>query len=233
MNEYNNFQEVIDVLNENKLPYLILRNYDNLLEKEMYMNGHGDVDMLVADSKVVKEVLNAQEYPSHGDDGTHYYIMVDGERVSLDLRHIGDGYYCTSWQKDMLNRRVKRKGFYVMSQEDYFYSLIYHAILQKPKFSNEYKDRLTKMAIELNFSLTEKITSYDFIHLLENYMRKNSYTYTFPTDTYVPLKKKMIDKKLLANSPKLAWEHWKFDTKCSIIGFGVKCKHLLTNGKFE
>lgn len=233
MNEYTCFQEIIDVLNENNLSYLILRNYNNLLEKDMYMNGHGDVDMLVADSKVVKETLKAQEYPIHGDDGTHYFIVVNKEKVSLDLRHVGDGYYCTSWQKDMLDRRVKQNGFYVMSPEDYFYSLIYHAILQKPKLSKEYQHRLTKMAAELNISIGEKMTSSDFIKLLENYMRKNSYTYTFPTDIYVPLNKKLIDKKLLIKNKKLAWEHWKFDTKCTIIGYAVKCKHLLAKGKFK
>ena len=53
MKEYRSFQEVINILNASGAPYLVLRNFDNLLEKEMYQDGHGDVDMLVADSRQV------------------------------------------------------------------------------------------------------------------------------------------------------------------------------------
>ena len=94
MKEYRSFQEVINILNASGAPYLVLRNFDNLLEKEMYQDGHGDVDMLVADSRQIVDILKAQTYSSHGDDGTHYWIQIDGKKVSLDLRYVGDGYYC-------------------------------------------------------------------------------------------------------------------------------------------
>lgn len=233
MKTYRNFQEVIDILNENKLSYIILRNYDNILEEEMYMNGHGDVDMLVADSKIVKDVLNAQEYPYHGDDGTHYYVEVNGQRVSLDLRHVGDGYYCTKWQNDMLNRKVLNQGFYVMSPEDHFYSLIYHAIIQKPQFSEEYKNRLVKMGSDLGIHLSEDNKTNDFIKLLEQYMIKNGYFYTYPHDIYVPLHTKYITRKLIEKDSNLYIRHWIFDSKCSLIYLAVKLKHLLTSGKFK
>ena len=231
--EYNNFQEVIDLLHTNRLPYLVLRNYDNLLEKDMYMDGHGDVDMLVADSKVTKDIINAQTYTQHGEDGTHYYTVVDGKRVSLDLRHLGDGYYCTKWQKDMLERRVLHNGFYVMCPEDYFYSLIHHAILQKPRFSEEYQERLSRMATALGIVVPGHKTAKDYVALLEQYMRKNGYTYTYPKDIYVPLHKKYISRDLIEKNSSLAWQHWKFDTRCDLIVFAVKCKHLLTTGKFK
>ena len=51
MKEYRSFQEVINILNASGAPYLVLRNFDNRLEKEMYQDGHGDVDILVADSR--------------------------------------------------------------------------------------------------------------------------------------------------------------------------------------
>lgn len=233
MNEYNSFQEVIDVLNENDLPYLILRNYDNLLKEEMYMNGHGDVDMMVEDSNVVKKVLNAHEYPSHGDDETHYYVVVNNQKVSLDLRHVGDGYYCTKWQNDILSRRILYQGFYVMSPEDYFYSLIYHAIIQKPQFSEEYKNRLLKMGSDLGLYISEDNNATDFINLLEQYMIKNGYFYTYPHDIYVPLHTKYITRKLIERDSTLYIRHWIFDSKCSLISFAVKLKHLLTSGKFK
>ena len=155
--EYANFRDVLEVLHRNQILYVILRNYDNLLEQKVYMDGHGDVDMLVEDSYKVADLLGAKTYQMHGDDGTHYYVIVNRQRVSLDLRHIGDGYYCKRWQQDMLKRRVKYNGFYVMNVEDYFYSLIYHAILQKPIFSEEYRNRLSIMAKQLGIVISKNI----------------------------------------------------------------------------
>lgn len=230
---YKSISEIIEILHQHGIPYLILRNYDNLLEKDMYMDGHGDVDMLVGNSDEVKNVLGAQTFASHGDDGTHYYVMIDGQRVSLDLRSVGDGYYCRKWQQELLERRVLHNGFYVMCPEDYFYSLIYHAVLQKPYLSDDYKRRLVVMAEGLGVDVSMDSDIKVFIKLLETYMRKHGYTYTYAQDIFVPLHTKYISKDLLEANKKLAWLHWKFELKVSIISFAVKCKHLFTTGKYE
>lgn len=231
--EYENFRDVLEVLNQNQILYVILRNYDNLLEQKMYMNGHGDVDMLVEDSYKVADILGAKTYQTHGEDGTHYYVIVNRQIVSLDLRHIGDGYYCKRWQQDMLKRRVKYNGFFVMNAEDYFYSLIYHAILQKPIFSEEYRNRLYIMAKQLGVVVSKNKAQSEYICYMEHYMRTHGYTYTYPNDIYVPLYKKGISLDLLDKEFKLALAHRMFNCKCRIIDFIVKCKHLLLTGKFK
>lgn len=233
MKQYRDFQEVLSLLNSTNIPYLILRNYDNLLAREMYMDGHGDVDMLVADSTAVANLLEAATYPSHGNDGTHYYVIVDGEKVSLDLRHLGDGYYCRKWQRDMLARRVEHKGFFVMSDEDYFYSLVYHSILQKPCLSEEYRQRLSQMAKSLGLELHNAPHPNDFISLLEQFMKQHGYSYTYPVDTYVPLHTRYINKSMIEKNTKLSFEHCLFDTRVSLNNFMVKCYHLLRYGKFS
>lgn len=233
MKQYCNFREVIDHLNTAGIHYLILRNYDNLLTKEMYMDGHGDVDMLVADSAEVARLLDASIYPSHGNDGTHFYIEIEGKKVSLDLRHLGDGYYCRKWQQDMLARRVEHNSFYVMAYEDYFYSLIYHSILQKPRLSEEYCNRLCQMAQRLGLKLPDIPCPNDFVYLLEQYMRAHGYSYTYPVDTYVPLHTRYINKSMIEKNTKLSFEHWLFDTRVSLNNFMVKCYHLLRYGKFS
>ena len=230
---YDSFSEVIDKLHKYNVKYLILRNYDNLLERSLYVDGHGDVDMLVDDSSVVSAILEAQTYPLHGNDGTHFKIIVDGQPVSLDLRHVNDGYYCSKWQKEMLERRILYNGFYVLNQEDSFYSLIYHAILQKPSLSTEYKSRLVSMAKSLKIFVKDTVSANDFVSLLEQYMVKNGYRYTYPSDVYVPLKTGIIDKTLIEKNSKLFWKHWKYDMKLKMINFAVKCKHLIFNGKPE
>lgn len=227
---YKDIDEFITALNQSGIPYLVLRNWENFKSPELYLNGHGDIDLLCSNSRQLADAIHAKSYTNKVkqvcNDGVHFYISINNEHVSLDLRSIGDGYYCSKWQEDMLSRRIINEGFYVMSAEDYFFSLIHHAILQKNVFSNEYKERLQRMAEGLKIQL-EGITISSFIHELESYMTKNKYSYTYPTDTFVPLNTKYINKNLLEKNSKLAFLHWKFDTKVTLMEFLVKIKHLL------
>ena len=227
---FQSIQSFIDALNHSGVPYLVLRNYENMLSQEIYMEGHGDIDLLCADSRLLAEKVGAKTYTHKVrevcDDGVHYYVLIEGQQVSLDLRFVGDGYYCTKWQEEMLVRRVLKNGFYVMDEQDYLYSLIHHAVLQKRHFSDEYKQRLTGMCQTLGVEIKAPTPS-GFISLLEDYMKQNGYTYTYPTDTFVPLNKTYINTQLLERNRHLAFLHWKFDTKVGVIEFMVKLKHLL------
>lgn len=227
---YNDIKDVFGILNSQGITYLILRNYENLLSPEMYLDGHGDIDMLCDDSQVIVRLLGAKTNRKDENgfigDGTHYYIYVKGEYVSLDLRHIGDGYYCQEWQKEMLEHRKYNNGFYVMNQEDYFYSLIYHAILQKRSLSEEYRQRLTGMATSLGISLTES-NEKSFIDILNRFMKKNKYKYVYSKDIVVPNRFSLVDRSLITSDYKLQLKHWKFNTKVKAIEIAVNIKHIL------
>lgn len=228
--EFQNIQSFVDALNNSGVPYLVLRNYENLLSPEIYVDGHGDIDLLCADSRLLAEKVGARTYHNKVkevcDDGVHYYVLIAGKQVSLDLRSVGDGYYCQKWQQEMLDRRVLKDGFYVMSEQDYLYSLIHHAILQKRSFSNEYRSRLTEMCNRLHIVMKD-VSAQSFIQLLESYMAEHGYTYVYPRDTFVPLNTRYITSSLLEPNASLAFQHWKFDTKVAFIEFLVKVKHSL------
>lgn len=231
IHSYNNILEVIEQLEASETRYLILRNYDNLLNDALYMNGHGDIDILCENSLKLAKSLNATPDPNHikngKHDGVHFYIFIAGERVSLDLRFVGDGYYCSKWQKDMLQRRVLFHSFYVMNKEDYFYSLIYHAIFQKEMLTEEYKNRLLSMAHDLDIKLhDDKIKT--FVMELEQYMIKHNYIYIYPKDYYVSLNTKYIVNSSLLHFEFNKWlKHNKFILKVCIIKVLVQLKHLL------
>ena len=228
--EFQNIQSFVDALNNSGVPYLVLRNYENLLSPEIYVDGHGDIDLLCADSRLLAEKVGARTYHNKVkevcDDGVHYYVLIAGKQVSLDLRSVSDGYYCQKWQQEMLNWRVLKDGFYVMSDQDYLYSLIHHAILQKRSFSNEYRSRLTEMCNRLHIVMKDD-SAQSFIQLLESYMAEHGYTYVYPRDTFVPLNTRYITSSLLEPNASLAFQHWKFDTKVAFIELLVKVKHSL------
>ncbi len=95
---------------------------------------------------------------------------------------VGDGYYDINWQRSMLKNRVRNPlGFYVMSDEDYFYSLAYHAIYQKKAgLSEEYRERLAEMRPEC-----KDYQQANYIKALHEYMLRHGYFYTHTVDDSV------------------------------------------------
>ena len=228
--KFNEIQDFFSILNSNGIPYLILRNYENLLSPDLYVNGHGDIDMLCYNSQEIVKLIgaktNRKDINRFIGDGTHYYFYLNGEKVSLDLRYVGDDYYCEEWQKNMLSNRLMENCYYIMNQEDYFYSLVYHAVLQKRYLSEDYKQRLSKMAKSLNISLQSNSEN-EFVELLNSFMEKNGYQYVYSKDIVVPNRFSLVDPSLIKTNYHLRWKHWKFDTKIKAIEAAVKIKHLL------
>ena len=227
---YSSIKEVVDLLNISNVPYLILRNYENLLNDEIYVSGHEDIDLLCEKSEDIVRVLNAEQSDFHKKglvkDRTHYYIYIANKKVDLDLRHLGDGYYCEQWERDMLRTRVLYNGFYVPNKGDYFYSLTYHAILQKKVLTEEYKGRLWTMAKELQISLETK-EEQTFIKALEKFMSNKGYVFTYTSDFYIPLQFQKVRKQMVVIDCRLQFQHFLFHTKVRFIEALVKVKHLL------
>lgn len=228
---FDSIHKLIKHLNASSVAYAVLRNYDNLLEDEIYMDGHGDIDLICEDSRKLASDIGAIDHPGHvkngQGNGTHYIVYIDNVEVSLDLRHVGDGYYCEKWQKDILENRKLHNGFYVLSQEDYFYTLIYHAIFQKDKFTKEYQKRLRKMGEDLGITIQNNTIPF-YVNLLEKHMRQHDYYYEYPMDKHVPLKRKYIqDNSLFKFHFSRYIEHLRFETKVKMIASLVKLKHTI------
>lgn len=228
--QYDTVHDFLHALNTSGIKYVVLRNYEKMLEPKMYMDGHGDIDLLCEESNSMARAIGAQSF--HHDDGIHYYVKIAGEKVSLDLRSVGDGYYCTPWQQEMLQSRVQENGIWVMNLENYLYSLIHHAILQKRSLSEEYSLRLKEMSQRQGVRV-ETLTERSFISILEKYMIEKGYFYVYPRDFMVPLRTNIINKQLLQRDLSLAYQHWKFDAKVKAIEFLVKVKHLLEGKGFK
>lgn len=183
MKNSENIEQLFDELNKH-CNYLILRNFECFFD-DILIEGHNDIDVLCAskkDRKIMVKILNAE--PRIGiDNGIHYKFLYKNNEISLDIRTVGDGYYDQNWQKNMLKNKIYNPiGFYTMSQDDYFYSLIYHAIYQKEELSKEYLKRLRLM----HPRMTEADQN-DFEMLLLQYMNDHHYFYTYTYDKYVKL----------------------------------------------
>lgn len=161
--------------------YLVMRNWEGFYD-DILLEGHNDIDLLCRDRDsrdIIVRLLDAR--PLTGD-GFHYCFQYKGRQVTLDTRILGDGYYDRRWQRDMLRKKkLHPLGFYIMDPENYYFSLIYHAVYQKKDgLSGEYARRLNQMS-----RADGVLSQNDFAEQLDGFMRQKRYAYTLTQDKSV------------------------------------------------
>lgn len=185
---FSSVKEMFYVLN-NCMDYAIIRNYESLPD-EIYVNEHNDIDIVCDSYQNAVYVLNAEKVFQE-EYRVHYKVKVEGKIAYFDLRYVGDDYYYYKFEQNIIkNRKYNEKGFYTISDEEYFYGLIYHALIHKPQFSEDYKKRLEKM----NPTNIKLETEEDYINLLEEWLIKNEYKITKPEDHSVQFNNENVDK---------------------------------------
>jgi len=168
--EWNSIENFLRKLNESE--YLILRNYENLLEETF---SGGDIDILCSNKEDVARQIHAiLRSPESG--GFNYYVVIGERKVPVDIREVGDGYYDEKWERQMLCNRIKTAQYYVMDYENYGYSLLYHAMIHKAVIAKKYVEMLGAV-FGIKIGNNEQ-TDY----LLCNYMHKNGYCFSVPKD---------------------------------------------------
>ncbi|UQZ87706.1 hypothetical protein C4J81_00115 [Deltaproteobacteria bacterium Smac51] len=190
---WENLNELFYVLNHTT-NYLVLRNFENLF-KPGAPSDHGDIDLLVESGDDTALILNARKvFPD--EHRVHYSTIVDDEEVLFDLRFVGDDYYCRQWESDLLNNRIFQDGLYVPRPEDYFYSLVYHALIHKKSIADDYHLKTARLARDLKILDAETIESADFdlyFELLCDYMWAHHYQFVRPHDVSVFFKKQLAE----------------------------------------
>ncbi|WP_062532641.1 hypothetical protein [Jeotgalibaca dankookensis] len=193
-NGWQDIEELFKILNSTT-QYVVLRNFD-CLPDEYTMENHGDIDLLVEDYNEIKYILNSKEVFSSRKYRVHNSVRISGDEVLFDFRYISDNYYDASWEKKILEKRVlNKKGFYVPDIENYFYSLLYHAVIHKYKISDDYLDKLLELSgiiedIKISKDRFKEVT--DLKNILDLFMMKNNYEYTEPKDLSVVFNNRIV-----------------------------------------
>lgn len=194
---WKSLKSLFESLNQSGIKYIVLRNQEELLEDDFLFN-HSDIDFLCEDRDKFIEFLKS--FPREKkNDKIHHAINIDGQIVPIDLRYVGDGYYDAEWEKKMLeSRQMFNNLCYVMSLENYYYSLLYHALIQKRKISSDYVARLENMRKNLKLN-----NDSDNLDTLEKYMKEKGYFYTYPKDVLTLFNIENVDKELIKDDPKI------------------------------
>ncbi len=185
--EWKNTNEMFYALN-NCIDYAILRNYEALPE-DIYINEHNDIDIICDSYENAAYILNASKVFEE-DYRIHYKTNVEDKVAYFDLRYVGDNYYYKKLEKDLLkNRKYNEKGFYTISDEEYFYTLLYHAVLHKLEFADDYKQRLAEMQQGKDLDIEK-----DYLKILKQWLIENEYLVTKPVDKSVMFNKENAQK---------------------------------------
>lgn len=201
-NGWRSLDEIFYVLN-NTIDYFVMRNHEILPEK-FASNEHGDIDIQVTGFEDALLVMNADlvsEDPNRVRCQTH----INNEIALWDVQYISDDYYCREWQVDLMNNRVLNdKSIYVLNDNDYFYTLIYHAVTHKKTIAADYYTKLRTLLKTANVAISQSefdAANDDFdvyIKYLINYMNSKGYSFTKPIDNYVYYNDKLCLHKLHA-----------------------------------
>ena len=135
---WDSMEQVLYVLNET-VDHVVLRNFQGL-HSDYDRSVHGDVDILTSNRYLAKLALNAK--PTHRSKRrVQHLVKIGGGGTFFDIRYVGDNYYCKKWEKDILAAKyLSEDGYYRPSDEDYAYSLLYHALVQKPAIADDYRE---------------------------------------------------------------------------------------------
>ena len=166
--KWKDVKQFLDVLNETT-NYVILRNFEELPDKLM----HHDIDILTDDVKGISNIINESEVTVGKAP-----IIIGDKEILLDFRYQEGHHYDEKWAKDILEHRIMYQNeFYVPCDKDYFYTLLYHAVIQK-SVREKYKKTLYQLARKINIHENIEVILEDFDKskkILEEYMSKNGY----------------------------------------------------------
>ena len=183
---FDTLQDVFRELNKHpQLKWVVMRNFEDM-PNNITIDEHLDVDLLVNDYYLVKSILDGSSANYGGankknryEDGKNRilnFVNINNKNVLFDFRSVGDNYYHKKLQQNMLNTRIKHpNGFYIPNKEMHLHSLIYHAIIHKPKISSTYLKVFKQYGLK-DSEMNKKCLK----NKLDTWMLRNSYTYCKP-----------------------------------------------------
>lgn len=172
---WKSWKEFFDILNC-CTPYVVLRNYETILAQDN--KEHGDTDLLVKDRDAAKAIIAGRKI-FQGKERVLYAVNINRKEELVDLRYVGDNYYCMEWEKKIIKGRSLHESgiFYTADKSEEAYMLLYHALVHKPFLSRDYVNKLEKKFGETD---TDKLKT-----ALQDFMMQNQYKYTQPKDKSV------------------------------------------------
>jgi len=160
--------------------WCVLRGWDEL---EDGLIGD-DLDILVADKDIASSALGLLFKENDKQMRNGYLQLQDGTSIKVDLHWVGDGYFDTNWQKDILKNSYLVNEIKRPDEVNALFSLIYNEFVNRTEVRENKILSIKKLAQEVSHSGWLKKEIFDdenkTIQLLVDYMYSNGYVWTLP-----------------------------------------------------
>ena len=178
---YDSIESFFYVIN-NCLKYVVLRNFEVIPEK-LTREGHDDIDFLVENLNYASRLTNSIRcYPQKYR--VCFNILIGNNFTPVDFRDVGDNYYDIEWEKDILNTRIFIKELlYIPNHENQFYTLLYHAFIQKRAVKSDYYPKLESYSKKIG--LIFKSDSLAACRYINDFFSRDNYKVHKPCDKSV------------------------------------------------
>lgn len=183
-NGFNNLAHFFYVLN-NTINYVVLRNYESL-PNNFDPSIHGDIDLLVESLHKIVSLTKARKMFPKNPTSVAYYVQFKTGEIQYDFRYQGDGYLDEKWEQEIL--RTAREitppphsdSFMVMTPVNQYFTLLYHAYVQKWQIASDYPQKLHDFALEVGATYKNEI-EYS-MRQLWSFMKDKNYHISIPSE---------------------------------------------------
>jgi hypothetical protein len=186
---WSSWNQVFEVLN-------FTNNYVSLDYENLLVNNHNEGIAILTDNyQSVASTLAVTQLSKDGYKGT---IQVENRQVPIDIRFIGDKYFDTSWQKDMLMYKVFKNGAFVLRSDMYFFSLLFYCKVHHNEIKPIQIKALNNIAQRLGFTWYDNKLLFNdeaIAEILNGYFKTYNYYYEEPMDK-MSFKNKQIIRSL-------------------------------------
>ena len=178
-----NIKDVFSILNVS-LDYVVQRNFHEIFDRENAE--HGDIDLLVRDTKETALLIDAQ--PATSDATRKLYVVNAGpDNILFDLRDCKENYYAPTWAEDILKSKIlsECETFFRPCDQDLIYMVAYHALFHKFELREDYLDFLKEISLRVS---NQPLNDWDeILSSLTRFLKKNKYEIPVPKDKTVKL----------------------------------------------
>jgi|SaaInlV_150m_DNA_5_1039734.scaffolds.fasta_scaffold04007_2 hypothetical protein len=155
----------------NNINYIILRGFEKINEQiPVYPD---DIDILTDDYDKAHNLLLPYLITIDNPEVGHI-IQLGDVKTKIDIRVIGDNYYDKNWEQSMLANKKIHGNYYVMGDDNYKYSILYHCLYHKKQLSAKY--------LHIVNTLFKTTHHNELVTILGQYMEQNNYEVLKPKD---------------------------------------------------
>ena len=182
--KFDNFKQLFDLLNNDEyLKYVILFDYN------MINNNNDNIKILVNDYYYFKSITGARSTDKinmrENDNGfnVNNNIIVNNKLININVRFIGDNYFDSTWQKNILSSFLKinldNYQIKVTSEFNQYYTILYHIMIHKNFNYDKDLDYIKYLKIDKPYNKNLLTIQ------LKNFIKMKKYSIPEPIDKYV------------------------------------------------